>query len=119
MSEEARCGESATGTNDVVHVRWILSPKTPPRPWLACSRCGGERPFQASGKIRLNANGRRLDAWLIYRCAACDSTWNRPLFERRNVADFDRVTLAALETNAPNLVRRWAFDLTDLRRRTR
>ncbi|MBW0369617.1 DUF1062 domain-containing protein [Ensifer adhaerens] len=30
--------------------------------------------------------GRRLDAWLIYRCAVCEDTWNRPIFERRNVA---------------------------------
>jgi hypothetical protein len=95
----------------------MLNRQTPPRPWLACSRCGGVRPFQSSGKSRLNANGKRLDAWLIYRCVACDSTWNRPLFERRNVRELARETLAALETSAPDLVRRWAFDVNDLKRR--
>lgn len=116
MSEENRRGEAATGTSDAVRVRWTLHPQTPPRPWLACNRCGGPRPYQSSGRIRLNANGKRLDAWLIYRCTGCDNTWNRPLFERRNVREFDRETLFALETSAPHLVERLAFDAADLRR---
>ena len=64
-------------------------PRTPPRPWLACSRCRGIKPFRCSEKFRLNANGKRLDAWLIYRCASCDNTWNRPVLERRNRRDID------------------------------
>src|SRR5262245_33518284 len=100
-----------------LRVRWTLKPLTPPEPWLACSRCGAPRPFRSSGRIRLNANGKRLDAWLVYRCRDCDGTWNRPLLERRNVGDIDRETLAALHANAADWVARMEFDVNDLKRR--
>ena len=65
----------------------------------------------------MNANGRRIDAWLIYKCLACENSWNRPLLERRNVGDIDPSMLRALQTNDPDLVRRIVFDVDDLRRR--
>ncbi|WDZ78250.1 DUF1062 domain-containing protein [Ensifer adhaerens] len=99
-------------------VLWTIEPQTAPRPWLACSRCRGARPFECSGKTRLNANGRRLDAWLIYRCADCDDTWNRPIFERQNVRDIAPQTLDALQNNDPHWIRRVSFDVEGLRRST-
>ena len=99
-------------------VLWTIEPQTAPRPWLSCSRCRGARPFECSGKTRLNANGRRLDAWLIYRCADCDDTWNRPIFERQYVRDIAPETLDALQDNDPGWFRRVAFDVEGLRRST-
>ncbi len=107
--------------DDMFHtltVQWTITPLTAPRPFLACSRCGGHRPFVCSGKTRLNANGRRLDAWLIYRCAACEDTWNRPIFERRNVANVDPEALAAPPGNDPGWIRQAAFDIEGLRQCT-
>ena len=98
-------------------VRWTIIPRTAPRPWIACGGCGALKPFQASGKIRLNANGRRLDAWLIYKCLACDKTWNRPIFDRRNIRDIDPAVLAALQSNDPGWIRAEAFNLEALRRK--
>jgi hypothetical protein len=99
-------------------VRWTIEPTTAPRPWLACSRCRGQRPFVCSGKTRLNANGRRLDAWLIYRCADCGDSWNRPVFERKNVRDVAPDTLDALQNNDRAWIHGVAFDVEDLRRST-
>ncbi|WP_077961319.1 DUF1062 domain-containing protein [Ensifer adhaerens] len=99
-------------------VQWTIEPQTAPRPLLACSRCGGHRPFLCSDKTRLNANGCRLDAWLIYRCAVCEDTWNRPIFERRNVANVDPDALAALQGNDPAWIRQVAFDIEGLRQYT-
>ncbi len=99
-------------------VQWTIEPQSAPRPWLVCSRCGGHRPFVCSGKTRLNANGRRLDAWLIYRCAVCEDTWNRSIFERRNVASVAPDALAALQSNDPVWVRQAAFDIEGLRQCT-
>ncbi|CEJ10661.1 hypothetical protein BN1110_00944 [bacterium YEK0313] len=99
-------------------VRWTVIPRTAPRPWIACGGCGAARPFQASGKIRLNANGRRLDAWLIYQCAGCGGTWNRPIFERRKVRAIDPAVLAALQSNDPDWIRAETFNLDALRRRS-
>jgi len=104
--------------SNILRVRWRITPKITPQPWLACNRCGGVRPFRCSDKIRVNANGRRLDAWLIYNCAHCDNSWNRPLFTRRNIREIDPLSLHALQANDADLARRLAFDVDDLRRST-
>lgn len=103
---------------DALQVRWTITAQTAPEPWIACSGCGGPRAFRSSGKIRLNANGRRLDAWLIYNCKDCDKSWNRPLFERRTVREIDPAVLVALQSNDPRWARAEAFNLDALRRRS-
>nr|WP_272213957.1 DUF1062 domain-containing protein [Marinicella sp. W31]MDC2879899.1 DUF1062 domain-containing protein [Marinicella sp. W31] len=100
-------------------VRWTITPRTAPQPWIICGSCGEPRPFRSSGKVRLNANGRRLDAWLIYKCVTCKRTWNRPIFERRNVRDISPIALEALRSNDPEWVEAEAFNLAALRRKTR
>lgn len=101
-----------------LRVRWTITPKIAPQPWLACSRCGKLRAFQSSCKVRLNANGRRLDAWLIYKCVVCEKTWNRPIFERRYVGEIDSAELEALQSNDPQWIRAEAFNLDALRCRS-
>lgn len=108
--------EEPDDMSHTVLVQWTITPKIAPRPWLACNRCRTTRPFETSGKTRLNANGRRLDAWLIYRCSGCDSTWNRPIFERRHVGDIDQATLHALQNNDDGWIEKIAFDIDGLRR---
>ncbi|WP_299397889.1 DUF1062 domain-containing protein [Pelagibius sp.] len=104
--------------SDTLRVLWTLVPQRAPQPWLHCSHCGDPKPFESSHKFRLNANGKRLDAWLIYHCRACGQTWNRPLLERRPAASVDPQLLAALQQNDPHLARHLAFDIEDLRRRS-
>ncbi|KGD85858.1 DUF1062 domain-containing protein [Rhizobium sp. YS-1r] len=99
----------------ILHLEWTIIPKHPPRPILACSGCGGPKPFRSSRRIRLNANGKRLDAWLIYKCTTCDATWNRPVFERQSVRSLDPTLLDALQTSAPDFVGRLEFDADALR----
>ncbi|WP_440409741.1 DUF1062 domain-containing protein [Neorhizobium petrolearium] len=99
----------------ILHLEWSIIPKFPPRPILACSGCGGHKPFRSSGRIRLNASGKRLDAWLIYKCTTCDATWNRPVFERQSVRSLDPTLLDALQTSAPDFVARLEFDADALR----
>lgn len=104
--------------SNTLRVQWTITPRTAPQPWLDCSRCRGPRGFRSSGKVRVNANGRRIDAWLIYRCIVCDSTWNRPIVERREVSTLDRHFLLSLQANDPDLVRGLAFDVAGLKRWT-
>ena len=103
---------------NIFRVQWTVTPRTAPQPWIACSGCGEARPFQPSGKIRLNANGRKLDAWLIYRCRICDRSWNRPIFERRTIRDISPSVLEALQNNDPQWIRLETFNLEALRRRS-
>ena len=99
-------------------VRWIVLSTALPRPWLRCAHCGESRPFVPSGKARLNANGRRLDGWLIYRCATCEATWNRPVFERRAVTKIPRTLLEAMQANDPATLDGLARDASGLGRFT-
>jgi hypothetical protein len=103
--------------SDILRVLWTVVPRSAPQPWLNCNRCRGIRRFGSSGKIRVNANGKRLDAWLIYKCTCCDSTWNRPVLERRHVRTIDPLFLMSLRANDPELARRLAFDRENLRRK--
>ena len=100
----------------IAQIDWHVTPLSLPQPHRHCSTCGGPRPFRCSGKVRLNANGRRLDAWLIYKCTDCDRTWNLPLLDRVPVADLPPADLAALQCSDPAWVWSRAFDLSRLRR---
>lgn len=48
-----------------------------------CGGCGKKREFVNSGKFRVNANGKLVDVWLIYRCIKCKHSWNLTIYERR------------------------------------
>jgi hypothetical protein len=96
--------------SDVLRVQWTIIPRSAPQPWLNCNRCRGTTRFRTSGKIRVNANGKRVDAWLIYKCTSCDNTWNRPILERRHVSTIDPQLLSSLQANDPDLSRRLAFE---------
>ncbi|MGD0720494.1 MAG: DUF1062 domain-containing protein [Roseiarcus sp.] len=102
--------------SNVLRVQWTVTPRIAPQPWLACNRCGRPRPFRSSGKIRINANGARIDVWLIYKCLDCENSWKRPLFVRRDIREIDPPLLHALHTNDRDYVRRVAFDVENLRR---
>lgn len=102
--------------SDILRVQWtIVPPSVAPEPWSNCKRCRDSRPFRSSGKIRVNANGKRLDAWLIYKCTSCDSTWKRPILERRHVRTIDPHVLTSLHANDPELAHRLASDVESLR----
>ena len=90
--------------------RWTIIPVTPPRPLLHCRTCRATQAFVSSGKIRLNANGKLLDAWLIYRCSHCDNTWNRSIFERRHVNSISREHMEALHHSDADFVAAVAFN---------
>lgn len=101
---------------DILSVRWKVTPFETPRILQNCSRCDARKPFVCSGKFRINAQKKRLDAWLIYRCASCDQAWNYPVLERVLLKDVDPSLFRALSENCGDLARRHAFDLPSLRR---
>lgn len=45
-------------------------------------RTTNKKEFINSGKFRVNANGNRVDVWLIYRCKKCKHSWNLTIYER-------------------------------------
>ncbi|TSE13595.1 DUF1062 domain-containing protein [Mesorhizobium intechi] len=98
-----------------LRLHWAIAPEIAPQPLINCNRCGSVKAYRCSGKFRVNANGKRIDVWLIYRCIDCDNSWNFGIFERRNRRDIEPALLQALESNDPGLARRHAFDVVALR----
>ena len=47
-----------------------------------CGDCGKKQEFINCGRFRVNANGNRVDVWLIYRCKKCKHFWNLTIYER-------------------------------------
>ncbi len=99
-------------------ITWTItsSASVSPMPILTCARCDTRQAFASSGRSRLNANGKRLDAWLIYRCTVCDQTWNRTIFERWARNTVDPELLDALQRNDPGLASKTALDTTGIKR---
>ena len=91
-------------------VNWIIKPLSAPTVLRSCSRCGGEREFLCSGKFRINAQRKNLDVWLIYRCAACASTWNMAILARVKPQEIDTALYAGFLENSAALSLRYAFD---------
>lgn len=101
--------------SSILRIHWAITPAIAPQPLINCNRCGGVKAYRCSGKFRVNANGKRIDVWLIYRCVDCDNSWNLGIFERCNRRDIEPALLQALESNDPGLARRHAFDIVALR----
>ena len=47
-----------------------------------CSGCKGKSNYINTGNFRVNANGNRIDVWLIYQCEKCRHTYNLTVYER-------------------------------------
>jgi hypothetical protein len=72
--------------------------------------------FACSMKFRTNAQKKRIDVWLIYRCTACDEVWNLPIFERVTTSDIPPDAFDAIARNDPALALRHTLDHARLAR---
>ena len=96
---------------------WRVTPQGAPSAQRHCTRCDGARAFTATRNFRVNAQQKRVDVWLIYRCSVCDETWNRPIVERGGVSGIGAERFERLQRNDPSLALEYAFDVADLRNR--
>ncbi|MEV4119843.1 DUF1062 domain-containing protein [Micromonospora sp. NPDC049645] len=67
-----------------------------------CHACASER-LRASGKFRVNANHKILDAWLLALCTACGETAKLTILERMTVRSIPPELLDRLHRNDPGL----------------
>jgi hypothetical protein len=63
---------------------WVVVPTCLPLVRRRCHTCASER-FRASGKFRVNAHHKLIDAWLLALCTACGETAKLTVLERTNV----------------------------------
>src|SRR5689334_16774640 len=80
-----------------------------------CSACASER-FRPSGKFRINANHKLLDAWLLVLCTGCGETARLAVLERMTVRSVRRELLDRLHDNDLGLTAEVLQDPAVLRR---
>jgi hypothetical protein len=81
---------------------WAVVPTCLPLVVRRCHACASER-FRASGKFRVNANHKLIDAWLLVLCAACEETAKLTVLERMKVRAIRPELLDRLHDNDPGL----------------
>ena len=84
-----------------------------------CHRCGGcgkKQEFVNSGKFRVNANGSKVDVWLIYRCKKCKHSWNLTVFERISPSKIPPELYALILANDEDTALRYGNDPAFLKR---
>lgn len=75
-----------------------------------CGGCKKKQIFVNTGRFRVNANGRRLDIWLIYRCQKCRHTLNIPIYERVSPDKLSRELYGRFLDNDEALAREYGGD---------
>lgn len=76
-----------------------------------CPKCGRKRLFVNTRKFRVNANGGRLDIWLIYQCEDCRHTLNLAVYERQKVSAVPKKEYQRFLDNDEQLAGQYGRDL--------
>jgi hypothetical protein len=77
---------------------WVVAPTCLPIVLRRCHTCASER-FRASGKFRVNAHHKLIDAWLLVLCTACGETARLTVLERVHVRSVRPELLDRLHDN--------------------
>lgn len=81
-----------------------------------CGGCGKKKQFINTGKFRVNANGNRVDVWLIYQCERCKHSWNLTIYERKRPSQIDPEEYELFLENDPQLACKYGNDRGFLKR---
>ena len=81
-----------------------------------CSGCGHKSVYYSTNKVRINANGKHIDVWLIYKCVKCKHTYNLPLYSRINRNELDKSEYEALLNSDQEIVNRYGLDRNILKK---
>jgi hypothetical protein len=94
---------------------WVVMPTCLPLVLRRCHACASES-FRTSGKFRVNANHKAIDAWLLALCTGCGETTKLTVLERTNVRSIRPELLDRLHHNDPGLAAELLQDPVMLRR---
>lgn len=75
-----------------------------------CSVCGGKSVFINSNNFRVNANGHRVDVWLIYQCNKCNHTYNLTIYERLSSNNLSSDQISSFMENDKELAMKYGTD---------
>ena len=76
-----------------------------------CPKCGKKTHFKNTKKFRVNANGNKLDIWLIYQCEECRHTLNLAIYERKKVSSVPKEEYQRFLDNNEQLAEMYGKDI--------
>ena len=76
-----------------------------------CPKCGKKTHFKNTKKFRVNANGNKLDIWLIYQCEECRHTLNLAIYERKKVSSIPKEEYQLFLGNDEQLAEMYGKDI--------
>ena len=68
-----------------------------------CSGCGTKTRYINTKRFRVNANGNKLDVWLIYQCEKCKHTFNLTIYERQKASSVPKEEYSRFLSNDEEL----------------
>lgn len=77
-----------------------------------CSGCSRKTHFRNTKKFRVNANGNRVDVWLIYQCEHCKHTLNLAVYERQKVSSVPKAEYESFLSNDAQLAQQYGKTLS-------
>lgn len=93
---------------------WCARPEGLAKVIKYCGHCGRKTAFYCSQNFRVNAQKKTLDVWLIYKCEACDATWNMEILSRVNPRAIEASLYEGFMKNDFELARQYASDASIL-----
>ncbi len=77
-----------------------------------CSGCGCKTIFHNTNCFRVNANGNKIDVWLIYQCSKCKHTYNLTIYERQKPDCIPSREFSDFQHNSPELAFQYGTDVS-------
>ena len=91
-------------------IEYSMIPKESFKIFHNCGGCGRKTRFVNTMRFRVNANGSRLDVWLIYQCEKCKHTYNIPILERVRPEKIAKAEYALFLSNDEELAEKYGMD---------
>lgn len=95
---------------------WEVAYTAAPAALRHCKKCDSDTQHICSNLFRINAQQKRLDAWLIYRCGHCKTTWNLPILSRIGAKNIPANLLHRFTNNDAALAQQYAADTALLKK---
>ena len=94
----------------------LLSDHTKTRVFFRCGGCGKKQEFINSYRFRVNANGKSVDVWLIYRCKKCKHSKNLTIYERTLSGKIPEELFESFMNNDMETAMKYGSDIDFLKR---
>lgn len=76
----------------------------------SCAGCNTKTNYRNTKRFRINANGNKLDVWLIYQCEKCKHTLNLTIYERQKATSIPQSEYMRFLNNDEELAEQYGRD---------